>query len=488
MRGLESVLVLGNSWHSLLVACSLKKKIANLKVTLSYNELKTNGAVSVRRELSSLLSVLELTQESLLRLCDGTYFLAHHIVDESYGREFYWSVDDYGISDEVQDFHQLFERFLWPEARYDDFCVTAQLSKYGKVIDLQRHVSAAGAQKKEQNYSGLHLNIIPFTRLLLRYATYLGITVVNEVTAPCKEKNEAVKGEALDSAGARHTADFVIDASYIQEGISSEPNQDVHDWTHYFGNQYATRLFVANDFNPNPTSSLVFSSDSLVNAIPLRTGVAYEYLGNKIVLDKFLTQSPHSAAKKTLRQNTYGCLCRPWQGRKLALGLAAARPGNLLVSELDLLMQELALLIGLWPSVPFQPSLAQEYNRLATTLYCSVRDMHLLGYWLIQGGELSDLQSLPTELRKEVEVFIASSRLPHRDERYPAAAEWISLLMGLKKWPIHFPPLRLERADNEFPDFFQSILNKVREIVANAPQQVAHINDLLRSQNNHAER
>mgnify|MGYP003145911521 CR=1 FL=1 len=483
MKKLESVLVLGNSWHSLLVACALKKKTANLKVTLIYDAQKIDGAVSVKRELSSLLSILELTQESLLRLCDGTYFLAHHILDETSEREFYWSVDDYGVSDEVVDFHQLFERFLWPEAAYEDFCVTAQLAKSGKVIDTHSIVSVSMAQNTNRNSTGLHLNIIPFTQLLLRYAEYLGVLVARNVVV-----NELAEKENSVSPCIAHAADFVIDASMIRDDFWSQGNADASDWTHYFGDRSSVHLFGAGEFDSNPTTKLRISDGGLVNAIPLRTGVAYEYRGNKVALEKSSTQPWRMKLEKKCQNNMFGSLRRPWQEDRLALGPAAARPDNLLVSDLDLLMRELALLLDLWPSVPFQISLAQEYNRLVTDLYRSVRDVHLLGYWLMQGGELSDLQALPAELRAEIEVFIASSRLPHRDERYPAASEWISLLMGLKKWPIHFPPLRLQRAGDEYPDFFQRIRSKVREIVANAPHQVVHINGLLRNQSNNAER
>lgn len=487
MKAIESVLVLGNSWHSLLVACSLKKRIANLNVTLIYNPLKIDGAVSVKRELSALLSILELTQESLLRLCDGTYFFAHHIVDKLSGQDFFWSVDDYGTSDEVLDFHQLFERLLWPKARYDDFCVAAQLSKYGKVNGFRREFSTDGAGKKQPNDFGLHLNIIPFTRILMRYAEYLGITVVNEVAATTNEINDLTKVKILDSSGVLHRADFLIDVSNAQSGMPGEFNANAEDWSKYFGDQYVAHRFVANEFSPNPTTRLMFDRDVFVSAIPLRSGVAYEYRGNTNALENILLQSPHSETQIEPQKNTCGCQVHPWQGRKLALGPAACRPGNYLVSDLDLLMQELSLLVELWPSAPFQNSLAQEYNRLATDLYSSVRDIHLLGCWLMQGGDIGSLQSLPAELRKEVEVFISSSRLPHRDERYPVAAEWISLLMGLKKWPICFSPLRLQRADCEYPDFFLGMLSKVREIVAASPSQVARINTLLRNQNNNTE-
>lgn len=487
MKTLKSVLVLGNSWHSLLVACTLKKKVANLTVTLIYGEMTTDGTVSVRRELPDLLSLLELTQESLLRLCDGTYFLSHHIADEESGREFYWSVDDYGASDEVVDFHQLYERFLWPEVGYDDFCVTAQLSKCGKVIDSQAFTSVAGAWKNEPPSSGLHLNIIPFTELLRRYAEYLGVCVVNNVAVDVKEINNLNDGEVLGSDGVRRVADFVIDASNIQNGFL-ESNEGALDWTHYFGEQYSAHAFVANEFNSNPTSRLTINSNCLVNTIPLRSGVVYECRGNKTAVEKLVAQPPFSTTGRNLKQSTYGCLWRPWRERKLSLGPAAAHPDNLLVSDLDLLLQELKLLLSLWPSVPFQASLAQEYNRLVIDLYCSVRDVHLLGYWLMRGGELSSLKILPIALRTEIEIFIASSRLPHRDERYPAAVEWIALLMGLKKWPIHYLSINLQRADIEYPDFFQSIRSAVQEIVVSAPSQVAQVNTLLRNYSNKVER
>lgn len=480
MKIVENVLVVGDSWHSLLVCCALRKRIANLKITLVLNSKPVQGAISVRRETLSLLSTLGLSHESLLRLCDGTYCMAHHIFGAAPEHDFFWATDDYGVSDEAVDFNYLFERYSPSCARYDDFSVMAQMAKHRKVAATTAAKFDSAEITDRQTSIGMHLNAVAFHQLLLRYAVHLKVTVLSGVTVSIDNAEEYTGTAILDSSGSAHTPDLLIDACGANSDFSSDNLDSVDDWTDYFDCQSSLSLFVADQFNPEPVSKLKIESNLLLNMLPLRSGVMYEYLGAKAEINKFLSDLLPLDEKNNVKSEYYGCLVNPWCGRKVNIGPKASRPGQLLVSQLDLLLREIDLLIDFWPAIPFQKNLMREYNRLAVDLYCSVRDIHLTLYWLIKAGTNIELRRLPPVLRMELETFFASSRLPHRDYRYPVETEWLSVLMGLKNRPTHFPMLQLERSDELYPDFFRQISQKIRTVVAQSPDHVTHINTLLR--------
>lgn len=447
MSLIKSVTVLGDSWCSLLVACVLKKHIKNLEVQVINRPASQSNALWIEHGLQTLLQYLDVSLNVLMKSCAGTFHLAHCISKGASCSPFYWSAHEYGITTEVVDFHQVYERFSRADMSYDDFCLAAQLAKKSKVLPF--------SELSGLNNPGIHLDALCFMQLLERYAEHLQIKVTSDYSGAMDELCEA---------------EFVIDTCQRGRSFFSTANKKGENWNQYFAHQYRASCFSSATISSFPATHLQINPSYIINSVPLRTGTFYYCYGdqqNAVDVVRAIDDTEYYE-----KQLDFGVLHAPWDGKALVLGAAASNPGDMLVSTLDRVMCELRVLLDLWPSLPLQQSLMNEYNRLSNDLYYSIRDFHLLAQWLsVFNGDMDQIDRLPQKLIREVEVFIASTRLPHRDNRFPHVSHWNTLLMGLKTWSTSQVSTQLEISDTNL--FFHQLAHSIQAKVTSAPSQVS---------------
>ncbi len=450
MNTIRTVTVLGDSWCSLLVACVLKKNIKNIDITVVNRSANQPDALWIEHELQALLHSLDVDLSVLMKSCAGTFHLAHCIHKGASSTPFYWSAHAYGVTEEVVDFHQVYERFSGADMSYDDFCLAAQLAKKAKVLPF--------SELSELSNPGVHLDTFRFMQLLELYADHLQIKITDGSHSDIEEL---------------HDADFIIDTRQRNNGFFSTANKKVESWSEYFKYQCMTSCFSATTTSPAPATYLQMIPSGIKNSIPLLTGTFYHYYGDR--QDVVEAVRSINNTEYYVKQLEFGALHAPWDAKVLALGAAASNPGDMLVSVLDRVMCELRVLLDLWPSLPLHQSLINEYNRLANELHHSIRDFHLLAQWLLVfDGDMKQLERLPKLLIREVEVFIASTKLPHRDNRFPQVSQWNTLLMGLKTWPTSQVSIQLEMPDVNI--FFHQLAHSIQSRVRSAPSQITVIN------------
>jgi hypothetical protein len=445
MCSIKSVKVIGDAWESLLIACILKKNIQGIDVIVVNQFVSRHEALWIEQGLNTLLHALGVNIKFLMQLCDGTFHLAHHMSNSQSIKNFFWSANEYGVTNEVIEFHQIFERFADEGMLYDDFCLEAQLAKYSK-IQPSLYLSQA-------NCTGIHLDSKRFTHLLELYAAHLKIKVIRS-----------------DDTKKMINADLIINTSQPRGGFKS-PDGSCEDWNKWFSHRYAIYWFIKSKLDTAPASKLNVNDSGLIKSIPLRMGIF-----NKYLIKQKNAKNLYPIANNVEHHEEYldfGALSTPWNLTCLSMGGAASNPNDMLVSAVDRIICETEFLLRLWPALPIQESVINEYNRLVGLFYRSVRDFHLLAQWLLlENGNLAEMKRLPESLIQEINVFVASAKLPHRDDRFPRIHQWHSLLMGLKSWPIYQPNICLDNSNDDISKFLHKMACSIKSITQSAPSQV----------------
>ena len=134
-----------------------------------------------------------------------------------------------------------------------------------------------------------------------------------------------------------------------------------------------------------------------------------------------------------------------WKKNCVALGLASGFLEPLESTSLHLIEIGLGRLIELFPDGNFEPRLADEYNRLMSRSFESIRDFIILHYHLSQRDEdfwrYCRSMTLPDALRHQLRLFRASGQVALHDSGAFAESSWVSIFFGQHVWPRRHDPL-----------------------------------------------
>lgn len=175
-----------------------------------------------------------------------------------------------------------------------------------------------------------------------------------------------------------------------------------------------------------------------------------------------------------------GRLRTPWHRNVLALGDAAAATGPLEWTGFALAAAQLALALELLPDSSFHPLELAEYNRRANLRADRVRDFLALHYlasartrgafWRSMAG-----RNAPPSLARTLGQFARRGVLPHHEEESFDRESWLSVLLGLRRFPHGRDPIAMSAA----PDVVARSLAAIAAAMAAAPERLPPYADYL---------
>jgi tryptophan halogenase len=210
--------------------------------------------------------------------------------------------------------------------------------------------------------------------------------------------------------------------------------------------------------------------------IPLqhRTGAGHvfssAYMAEQDAAEDLLAKLEDSPlAEPRLLRFTTGVRRESWRRNCLAIGLSSGFTEPLESTSIHLVESALGRLIELFPHQGFAPGLADEYNRLTSRQYESIRDFLILHYCATPREDTPFWRdrrhmAIPDSLAAQMELFRASGRVAIRDHASFAEPSWVSIYFGQGVWPRGHDPLA------DLPDLepLQAELGHRRRIVAGA--------------------
>ncbi|MGH8201505.1 MAG: tryptophan halogenase family protein [Steroidobacteraceae bacterium] len=260
--------------------------------------------------------------------------------------------------------------------------------------------------------------------------------------------------EAVLLAGERAVrGDLFIDCSgFAALLIERSLHAGFEDWSQWLPCDRALAVASARVAEPLPVTRSTARRAGWQWRIPLqhRTGNGHvfcsTYIGEAEAAEALLAGLDGEAlATPRLLRFTAGRRREMWKHNCVALGLASGFLEPLESTSIHLVEAGIGRLIELFPDRGFEPKLAQEYNRLMTRSYESIRDFIILHYCESRcEGEFWRYcrnMPIPDGLRHQIELFKARGALVIYDRGAFTESSWISIYLGLGVVPSRYDPM-----------------------------------------------
>jgi hypothetical protein len=171
---------------------------------------------------------------------------------------------------------------------------------------------------------------------------------------------------------------------------------------------------------------------------------------------------------------TAGRRRKSWVKNCVAIGLSSGFLEPLESTSINMIENAVGWLIQFFPGKDFQPSLANEFNRLVSQRYEFVRDFIILHYKVTDRRD-SELwrycanMAIPDTLQHQIELFRETGRVMLYDHEGFSVSSYLSILMGLGLIPKAYDPL-VDLIDfNQLHAHFRNVRDAVAKVAGQAP-------------------
>lgn len=462
-RRIERVVILGGGTAGWMTAAALSRVFKSTQCRIELVESQDIGTIGVGEATIPTilwfnqlvgLDEAELIQETKATYKPGIEFQGWTRPDNVYFHPF----GRYGHANDGVAFHH-----RWIRARLDglgdgfeEYSLNAVLARANRFAR-----PAVGSILETLGYA-YHFDASLYAGLLRKGAEQRGVRRHDGRVVRVEQCPETGFIRALHTdRGEALAGDLFIDCSGLQGHlIEGTLKSGFDDWSHWLPCDRAwavpserLRLLV-------PYTRSASLSAGWQWRIPLqhRTGNGYVFCSNFIsddeassVLLAHLDERPLSDPR--LIRFVAGRRRRPWMKNVIAIGLAGGFLEPLESTSIHLIQSAIAKLLALFPNRDCDPYLVEQFNRLLSREYETIRDFLVLHYHSTSDNheplwEYCRSMKLPEELVYREEHFRRTGRIVISSEDLFREASWFSVLAGQGIQPTDYNPLA-DCADSE---------------------------------------
>jgi len=425
-----------------------------------------------------LRTLLSLDERDLMRRTEATFNLGTEFRDWGRpGERYFHTFGTFGARLEAVPFHNYWLRLRQAGnvGSIEDFsCATglAKRARFAPPVSDQRSVLSL--------YSyGYHFPSLRLGAYLKEYAQARGVLCVAREVAEVKRRDSDGFVEALRlNDGTVVEGDLYLDCTASGTLAKGSLEVGFEDWSHWLPCDRAITVSCAAVQDAPPSSQSLATSGGWQWRIPMRReldcGQAYS--------SRFSSEEAATAA-------LLGALPSPPLGEPRSLRFAAGRPKQFWTRNcvwicsgamepleslrLHLVQTAVTRLLTTFPDREFNPSDAEEYNRLTIAEHERIRDFLILHYWTTARHdspfwEYCRSMDVPDTLRHKVELFRRSGRVSLSDDEHFGEESWLSVLLGHGVMPESYDPL----ADVMSAAEVGSALSRMRSMIHTAIETV----------------
>jgi tryptophan 7-halogenase len=185
-------------------------------------------------------------------------------------------------------------------------------------------------------------------------------------------------------------------------------------------------------------------------------------------------------AEPRLLRFTTGRRKKFWNKNCIALGLASGFLEPLESTSIHLIQSGIMQLAAIFPDRSFDPSDAEEYNRLQIDEYEKVRDFIVLHY---KATERDDQplwrycrnMDIPDELSYRINLFRSSGRVAFQERELFVEPNWLSVFIGQGIAPRRYDPLADLLPFDSVRTQLSSLRAQIRQIADAMPSHAQYI-------------
>jgi tryptophan 7-halogenase len=402
--------------------------------------------------LRAFNATLGIDEIEFIRKTQATFKLGIEFRGWNPGRTFFHGFSDFGPDMRGVSAHQLWlrARAAGDEQSYADYSIAAVAAGMGRFAPP---VPQPGSVLGSYSYA-FQFDATAYAAYLRAFAEQRGVKRIEGRIVDVRLRPDDGFVEAVLLQGDRSVSgDLFIDCSgFAALLIERSLHAGFEDWSKWLPCDRALAVACERTGAPTPFTRSIAHQAGWQWRIPLqhRTGNGHvfcsSYLGEEEAARTLLANLDGEAlAAPRLLKFTAGRRRESWKRNCVAMGLAGGFLEPLESTSIHLVESGIGRLIELFPDRGFEPQLAQEYNRLMTRSYESIRDFIILHYHASRReGEFwryCQNMAIPENLRHQIELFKAGGVVALYDSGAFAEPSWVSLYFGLGVFPRRHDPM-----------------------------------------------
>lgn len=492
-RSLRSVVIVGGGSAGWMAAASLSNALSAQRCRITLIESDEIGTVGVGEATIPPIKVLNqsmgLDETEFLRRTQGTFKLGIQFVDWArQGHSYFHPFGPHGVQFDYSPLHQ-----HWLKHRHepglpgiDEFSMAwaaASRGRFNKPTQDPRLITS------HFDYA-YHFDASLYARFLREVSEQRGVQrIEGRIEHVALRPEDGFVDRLRLQDGREVTGDLFIDCSGFRGLLIEEAlKTGYEDWSHWLPCNRAMAVPCESTGDALPYTRATAREAGWQWRIPLqhRVGNGYvycsEYLGDDEAADLLLQRLDGKAlaAPRPLRFVT-GRRRRLWNRNVVALGLASGFLEPLESTSLHLVQSGISKLLALWPDRDFEPSVADEYNRLSRLEFERVRDFLVLHYKLTERDDAplwryTAAMDIPDSLQHKIEQFRQYGRVPVEGADLFGPASWVAVHLGQLNLPRRHDPLLDVRA----VEGLKMLRQQHQAMVASAEQMPMHLDAIRR--------
>jgi len=461
---IRSIVIVGGGTAGWMAASILSRLMPKGRATIRLIESEEIGTIGVGEATVPLMQifngVLGIDEQDFVRRTKGTFKLGIEFRDwGDLGNVHFHGFGDYGeYIDGIAPHHH------WLKLReLGDPTPLAEHSFPSVLAKRQRFAPSATKAGEAAHYKyAYHFDAGLYAQYLREYAERLGVERHEGRIVDVRLRDTDGSIEAVVTAdGERFEADLFVDCTGFAGLLIEQALQTGYeDWTYWLPCDRALAVPCEHGGGLTPYTVSTAREAGWQWRIPLQHRIGNGYVYSSRFIDD-------AGAAETLLANLDGApLAEPrllkfttghrrkfWNKNVLALGLAAGFLEPLESTSILLIQTGIARFIEMFPSLDFDPVLADEYNRMTANEYGRIRDFILLHYCLTRRTDTEFWRycgsiDLPEPLQRKIDVFRSRGIIPMLADESFQEPSWVAIFVGQEVLPRHYDPMA-DRIDLE---------------------------------------
>lgn len=463
---LRSIVIVGGGTAGWMTAASLAKQFCDLPVAITLIESDEIGTVGVGEatvpHIRFFNARLGIDEAEFMRRTQATFKLGIEFKDWARkGDSYIHPFGRFGVDLDGVAFHHHWARLRAAGTAEDpdSYSVAALAARQNRFAH-----PAADLDSPEGSYSyAFQFDATLYARFLRDFAERKGVVRrEGRVVDAAVEPNRAHVESVTLADGATVAGSLFIDCSGFRALLIGQAKQSAfEEWGHWLPCDRAVAVPCKSDLPLSPYTRATARDAGWIWRIPLqhRVGNGHVYssahIDDETAAHDLLSQL-EGAPGGDVRQLRFraGMRREQWIGNVVAIGLSAGFLEPLESTSIHLIQLAIGRLLGLFPDLDWEPSLAAEFNRTMCLEYERIRDFLILHYTATERADTpfwNDMRTLalPTSLAERLEAFRQRGIVVNYREGMFLDASWVAVLLGQRVLPATLDPMALRRPIEE---------------------------------------